>query len=328
MNRTYPLPATDDPELWPSGTAVTTTDPGVPDGAAQLFDMGSAIFDEGLQITWGDTPRYWHTIDEPSSRRGTVWHLREVCWLAGQATVRAPCAGLYAAFFRIRVQNAMFRDNPNFRAEWKADTCGGVAFFSQGRENEDEGIVGARQISDKTVSWSHLQRSEELRQGGQGDRWFLLHVGNVFVRGECNAELDVTLSFGGGNPSWCHDLDVDFAAIAPLRLSWDIERVIMIGHKKGNANNGNNTVESNWSAQPEGGFVGSSADVSPLASPQVQPNDGGDPAVSPAQCPFFSVPQGIMEAILAFAQPRLVSPENTAGDDHEGGEKNGPWRVF
>lgn len=71
-----------------------------------------------------------------------------------------------------------------------------------------------------------------------------MHIGNVVVRDRTHdaqpggahkgtAEkadgLDVTLSFGGYNTCGCHDLNVDFAAIVPLQLSWEITRLLWIG---------------------------------------------------------------------------------------------------
>lgn len=57
--------------------------------------------------------------------------------------------------------------------------------------------------------------------------------------------LDVGLSFGGNNPHWSGNLDVDFTAIAALYFSSSIARVIWIGHIK--------SLDGDEISQAEGG---------------------------------------------------------------------------
>lgn len=79
---------------------------------------GRRILDSGLNITWGDG-NHWREVDEPTSPRGRIWHLNQVCWLSVRATVPNPPPGCYAAFFRVRQPTRM---GPllRFSAEWKA----------------------------------------------------------------------------------------------------------------------------------------------------------------------------------------------------------------
>lgn len=198
---------------------------------APIAKQGRRVLDGGLNITWGYDQRYWTRIVEPTSPRGRVWRLEEVCWLEVRGHVPAPRPGLYAAFFRVR-QRAQCRPLLLFTAEWKANAV----------DPKDAGfqpVVPARppavwQPSEAVASWSHSPDYHEDNEGG----WLLCHVGNIMVResgavGTVGDRREVSISFGGNNPHWCGNLDVDFAAIAPIRLSWGIKRVLMIGNIKG-----------------------------------------------------------------------------------------------
>lgn len=176
-----------------------------------------------LGVTWGGDSRYWKLVPEPTSPRGTVWQLERVCYLQVQTKVAAPRPGLYAAFFRVRQSHS---SQLRFSTEWKADTAGSAAYLDLCSPREHH----LRQPSAGDVSWSHCRdmppchRKLDYSPG----QWYLLHIGNVLVR----SGQQVAVSFGGAN-DWCNNLDVDFAAIAPIRLSWDIESVVWIGHAKG-----------------------------------------------------------------------------------------------
>lgn len=156
--------------------------------------------------------------------------------------------------------------------------------------------------------------------------WQLLHIGNIFVRGsspsreetglenaEVASDLDVCISFGGENPNWCNNLDVDFAAIAPLRLSWHIEREVMIGHLKGDA-----------LARGEGQVL----------ETVVEDGDQGVLAAQSGVSPLSRLPRSVVELVLEFSQPTLVPPheheeenEHVLGDDDDG-DNNSSWVVF
>lgn len=167
-----------------------------------------------------------------------------------------------------------------FSATWKA--------FAQGEDSSDgflnvDSHIGPptmQQDCEGTVSWSHLQDNPEPDPEHEG--WVLLHIGNIFVR---DSGMPVSLSFGGNNPHWCTNLQVDFGAIAPLRLSGDIVLLVLAGNRKGQG-------------------------YSPLSS----------------------VPGGVIDLILEFAQPTLVPPPDNGegGVQEEGEEDDGcsrRWRV-
>jgi len=90
------------------------------------------------------------------------------------------------------------------------------------------------------ASFSHWPGYHEANDGG----WQVVHVGNVMVHQSApdaavagqdggRNENNVVISFGGENPSWTSDFDVDFAAIAPLRLSRYFKKILMEqGHQR------------------------------------------------------------------------------------------------
>lgn len=211
-----------------------------------------------------------------------------------------------------------------------------------------------RQESEASASWSHRGAYNEDNPGG----WLLVHVGNIMVRessdtqraaavaaaaatavGETRsgggdsgsaAELNVgrhgrhvAVSFGGENANWIHNLEVDFAAIAPLRLSWEIERVLMVGNRKGHGRSSGEGAELHQRREE-------------------QPNDGvvEAPTISAAQeeglSPLSCLPEGVMLLVLEFSQPTLVRPEGVqpAGvgavveDGREGPPTAAYWKVF
>lgn len=85
--------------------------------ASRLSCQGRRILDSGLGVTWGDG-QHWVQVNEPTSPRGSVWHLNNVCWLSVHATVPAPPPGCYAGFFRVR-QPIQGEPLIQFSAEWK-----------------------------------------------------------------------------------------------------------------------------------------------------------------------------------------------------------------
>lgn len=135
---------------------------------------------------------------------------------------------------------------------------------------------------------------------------------------------DVVISFGGENPRWVHNLEVDFAAIAPFRLAWDIERVLMIGNRKGHGRSNDNhpQPEERQEEQLKGGVAEA-------------------PRLSVAQeeglSPLSRLPEGVMWLVLEFSQPTLVRPEEVgeeaphgvvAEDGHEDPPSTAHWKVF
>lgn len=159
------------------------------------------------------------------------------------------------------------------------------------------------------------------------EAWVLLHIGNVVVRdrthdaqpggaqrgmGDKADGLDVTLSFGGYNTYGCRDLDVDFAAIAPLQLSWEITRLIWIGHIKGH------DIGSTSQGEGDEGEAGPQVVVSPLSR----------------------IPELFIRLILCYSQPtlakRIVSDEFRGRDEGDevkeeriyGNYQRGVWRVI
>lgn len=284
---------------------------------------GKPTLDSGLKITWGNG-KHWKQVHDATSPLGRIWRLNRVYWLAVKATVRAPRPGLYAAFFRIRRRT---NRTPllHFSAEWKADgnKSGKPGFLkpltpagnsdSLHVEGPDlrQGPV-ARQDSDAVVSWSHRKLAHNVDQR----TWVLLHIGNVVVRDRIHdlqsavAErdtsgkeggLDVALSFGGNNPNGCGNLDVDFAAIAPLQLSWGIARVIWIGHIKG------------------------------LDGDKISKGEGGKEEEEPPEvgiCPLSRVPESVIKLILEYSQPTLTRNVGMGELDGLDGSQEGAWRVF
>ncbi|CAM9131522.1 unnamed protein product [Laminaria digitata] len=113
-----------------------------------------------------------------------------------------------------------------------------------------------------------------------------------------NAEgnaLDVRISFGGENPYWCDNIVVDFSAITPVLLSWDIIRVVLIGSRN------------------------------------VQEENAGENGCSP----LSYLPPGVIDMILEFSQPTLVRPPVDGGELQQGGEgepgqktDSAHWTVF
>lgn len=277
-----------------------------------VIRTGNPILDCGLCVTWGNG-NYWQQVDEATSLRGRIWRLNQVCWLAVSTVVQAPCPGLYAAFFRIR-RHTNFTPFLHFSAEWKADAAhtGQVAFLHDGGHRQSQGPI-SRQDSEAVVSWSH-RRLTDLTEDVDPGEWMLLHIGNVVVRDrthgvETTADemggLDVALSFGGNNPTWCGNLDVDLAAIVPMQLSWDIARVIWIGHIKGLGG-------GKISHHGEGGK-----------------EDAGPPQVGIS--PLSQIPEGLIRLILDYSQPTLI--RNVNSDELNGhlngnNDGSGGWRVF
>lgn len=285
---------------------------------------GEPTLDSGLKITWGNG-KHWKQVDDATSPRGRIWCLSRVYWLAVKAKVRAPHPGLYAAFFRIRRRT---NRTPllHFSAEWKADGAktGKPGFLKPVTPagNSDplnaEGLLDlrqghvSRQDSDAVVSWSHRKLAHKVDQR----TWVLLHIGNVVVRDRIHGlqsavaatdaagegdGLDVSLSFGGNNPNGCGNLDVDFAAIAPLQLSWDIARVIWIGHIKG--------LDGDKTSKGEGD------------NEEAEPPEIGI-------CPLSRVPESVVRLLLEYSQPTLTRNVDINELDGLNDSREGTWRVF
>lgn len=285
---------------------------------------GSPTLDNGLHIVWDDG-RHWTKVPEDTSPRGVVSHLRMVYWVAVQTMVTPPRPGLYAAFFRVK--QARRRQGLRFLAEWKADASENAGdrtpgFVEQGHMSQ---ASVDRQECEAVASWRYEPRyrgTQDVEETPYG--WFLLHVGNILVRhprpdvigsvsdtegAESNIEEtkhDVQISFGGNNPNGCNNFDVDFAALAPLRLSWDIERVVAIGHRKGHSDQ---AAVGEEVAQ----------DVDRIFSP------------------LSLVPPLVIALILEFSQPTVARPmslevsEHGEGSDGDGvgsDHNNEHWTVF
>ena len=234
-----------------------------------------------------------------------------VCWVSVITTVPAPKPGLYAAFFKIRKYD--IRSNLlSFSAEWKANAAGTTKQGFLHTNGSPTSGSFTLQESDAIASWSHRRLYTSVDPGA----WMLLHVGNVVVRRRAHAldggteadddGLEVVLSFGGDNPYWCSNLDVDFAAIAPLRLCWDITRVIWIGQMKG---------KSSVDGVTQGANNGDEEDVHP---------QGG---ISP----LYQVSKRLIRLILEFSQPTLTQAfdgNSSEPEGDEGKDDSGTWRVF
>lgn len=275
---------------------------------------------------------------------------RGLCYLQVQAKVAAPRPGLYAAFFRVR-QPSSFQ--LRFSAEWKADTIGSAAYLDRCSPREHQ----LRQPSAGVVSWSHCREMPPCHRklDYSPGQWYLLHIGNVLVR----SGQEVAVSFGGAN-DWCNNLDVDFAAISPIRLSWDIERVVWIGHTKGGEITAVSFVAQGDRARVHsgGGRVGFDAladmpcvidggrgGAADESMPDVDKDGGGiglaaheDVAyldnvgggIDSCNCgrtlgdvsPLSCLSRRVIELILEFSQPTLVGPKQ-CGDGNEG-----RWKGF
>lgn len=133
------------------------------------------------------------------------------------------------------------------------------------------------------------------------------------------------MSFGGDNPRWARNLEVDFAAIAPLRLSWDVERVLMIGNRTGHIRRRSPAKGDDEPFEQEGDKEG--ADRAVKAAP------GGGVDSCDGRSPLSRLPDAVMLLVLEFSQPTLVRPQgglDLANGAAEGGghEDGGHWKVF
>eukprot|EP00752_Nemacystus_decipiens_P012644 g11199.t1 len=327
MRHVYPLPA-DEAALWPRAEEILDHN---------RLHLGRRILDSGLGVIWGDG-QHWARVEEPTSPRGSVWHLHRVCWLAVHATVPAPPPGCYAAFFRVR-QPIQGRPLLRFSAEWKAAATTAGCPDDNGflRSSGSQRPPSLRQDCEASASWIHRREYHEDNPGG----WLLLHVGNIMVRASpeeqqrdaateggasgtptgngglaVGKEGSVKMSFGGENPGWVHNLEVDFAAIAPLRLSWDIERVLMIGNRIGHIRRSPSLAEP---AEEENEELGGGVEAAP--------EDGGIESHD-QRCPLSRLPHAVMLTVLEFAQPTLVRPRAASAVAEGVHEDGGHWRVF
>ncbi|CAM9172397.1 unnamed protein product [Scytosiphon promiscuus] len=319
MRRFYPLPA-DEPSLWPHADEISNT--------RGVYHLGRRILDGGLAVTWGGNPRYWRQIGDPTSPRGRVWCLETVCWLAVNGKVHAPRPGLYAAFFRVR---QAVREDPllQFSAEWKvsAKHPAKVGFLRRNERSRTRPAL-SRQESETEASWTHWRSYDEENPGG----WLLCHVGNIVVgdpsgdtqrrrgggggggggadeegggREDDEKTLEVLVSFGGEN-AWCKNLVVDFAALAPIRMSWDVERVLMIGHRKGHSRISVASGAGSRQHDEEGRLNENSDPARPpgataAATGSAAQGNGG-------ASPLSRLPRGVLLLVLEFSQPTLVRP--------------------
>lgn len=304
---------------------------------------GRPILDSGLDVGEGTLPRDWIRVDEPTSPNGGVWHLNVTTWLHVTTKIMAPHPGLYAAFFRVRQPRgpSVLR----FSAKWEANATGkgGSGFL---RESATRDPVST-QFSSDVVSWTHwcglppANIKTEFRFG----EWHLVHIGNIYVRkdesddgwggwGGCGGQnfdtQNVFMGFGGENPFGLQNLEVDFAAIAPIRLSREIERLLWVGREQ--QQHGINADEEfhQVSAQDDnidgvgvGVAVGSGG------------GGGGGGDTPPGVCLLAHIPAVAVELILEFSQPTLVEPEYQAGPvqrdstaRNAGGNNPGRWRVL
>lgn len=209
-----------------------------------------------------------------------------------------------------------------------------------------------RQECEASASWTHCKVYGEDNPGG----WLLLHIGTIMVRESSEAQKraaaaegraanttgggpgasgaaaeagagvrgrHVSVSFGGENQWWAKNLEVDFAAIVPLRLSWDIERVLMIGNRKGDV-----IGRGLESAEPE------QADDEKLGQGVVEPAPGAVACSRDGCSPLSRLPGGVMLLVLEFSQPTLVRPQEDgigrASGTAEGVQEDTGrhWNVF
>lgn len=161
---------------------------------------------------------------------------------------------------------------------------------------------------------SEAQKRAAAAEGGAGGTG----TGGQAVSGAGTCGRHVAISFGGDNPGWVDNLDVDFAAIAPFRLSWDIERVLMTGNRKGHISQspGRTELEQENKDKPDGVVEAAPSGVA-----------------CDEYSPLSRLPCGVMLLVLEFSQPVLVRSKDGLGGARGAGEgispqDGGHWKVF
>ncbi|CAM9683725.1 unnamed protein product [Discosporangium mesarthrocarpum] len=352
MERVFRHP-TDDPRDWPVAVSL----PGIDrlwqgDDEIAPFKLGRRIIDRGLDVVWGNDQRYWEPgFTDNTSPRGSCWRLKLVFWLHVKTVVHISKPGLYAAFFRVRVRNSAFRAN------WGAGN-GACNFLESQRAAE-----GYSQPSDVAASWSHDAGPRELIPLVDDRGWYLVHLGNIVVparsdRGgvgssqnvcDANDPIPVPMFMGGENPYGVHGLYIDYAALAPIRLSWKIVRVLLIGQKKRGGEVQTSAVMGNSRTFTYSETVSSDRAVAHGSGEDKASYESGrgagavsntlrrvvgriktlalgveEPSTSRAKCskvggpsPLLGVPDEVLSVIIEYSQPTLAR-----GPDED------KWTVF
>ena len=163
--------------------------------------------DDDVVIAHSDNPAYWnrrHATED--SEFGYVAQLHTVAWLELSFEMRGVPGGRHLAYVRM-----LCGDRRRFNGNWRVG-------------------VGCREISqfvpdaakDKSEAVAFIpERGLSLPIG----RWVYVIIGVIQVA----AGDTVQFHFLGGNPSWTGPMQFDHGGLIPLRIGWEIKRLLLLG---------------------------------------------------------------------------------------------------
>ena len=245
----FPLPAT----LRQGGGILPTFD--------LCFDRATkkSFADDDVGIAHGENPSYWSRREaSQESEFGRVARLQTVCWLELSCVTGEVPAGMYLAYARIHSQGREFSGN------WFA----GMESRGLRQFEPDEAHHGSEAITFIPNRDSTLPVN----------RWIYVVIGIIRI----TSLSRVHFNFFGGNPYWTNSILFDHAGLIPLRIGWDLKRLLLLGMK--NSSTGQSSPpEYTWSLKRLLFFGGSE-----------------DTATETAPSPFRLLNQDCMNHILRF----------------------------
>lgn len=165
---------------------------------------------------WVDDQRYWERIECNDAFYQPALHLKMVCWLEARVKRDGVLPGRYEVVWKIRLDNEL-----NFRAEWIVSTqnCGAARDW-----DEDERSL--KEVYGDVIRFRNTHNYPAKLCSMVGHGWVFVKQGILQVKQTSTVAFDL----GGGNPYWCRGLWIDYVELRPLGLSWDIKRLLLLGH--------------------------------------------------------------------------------------------------
>ncbi|KAL3523400.1 hypothetical protein ACH5RR_016234 [Cinchona calisaya] len=183
-----------------------------------------------LTIVWGDTPRYWKWISLSESRFAVVAELLDVCWLEIRGKIRSCMLSpdsTYAAYlvFSSRTRTYGFEYQPaeasivisgqeGQKQAVHLDPDGAQRLRQHIRPRRRRGVFGLRQAALMSQPETIPTDSDVQYAKQRGDGWMEAKLGEIFINGGQDVELDMSLmEIKGGN--WKSGLIVQGIEVRP-----------------------------------------------------------------------------------------------------------------
>ena len=203
----------------------------VPIPGAQ-HECGRGDASRALRLAGGDlsgahtsNPAYFRRLSIPGAWARTGLRLRSVCWLAVGGALRAVPSGEFEAIVRVRITRAA----PNFVGDWR------VGVGASHVRDWPRGEVDSQVMAPKAPCCARVLRHYH-GEGAGGEllartshALTALSFGTLRLPAPAPADgYTVKLSFGGGNPHWASDLEIDCFELRAVGLPWSVLRLVFL----------------------------------------------------------------------------------------------------